>query len=99
MPGPQVSWDMADYSLTDVPVEKNERPSFGRSILFIMLFSLVWACDIWPMIEYLDGVQGFDTELLSSCTGRGKIHSSSFVLQELRLSCGWNTSRKRNTNI
>ena len=37
--GPQVSWDMADYSLTDVLVEKNERLSFGQSILFIVLFS------------------------------------------------------------
>ena len=44
--GPQVSWDMADYSLTDVPVEKNERFSFGQSILCIVLFSWVWARDI-----------------------------------------------------
>ena len=99
MTGPQFSWDMVDYSLADVPVENNERFSFGQSILFIMLFSWVWARDIWPMIEYVDGVQGFDTELLSSWASRHKIHSSNFVLEDLRLSYGWNTSRKRNANI
>ena len=51
------------------------------------------------MIVYVDRVQGFDTDLLSSWTGRGKIHSSSFVFQELTLSYGWNTSRKINTNF
>ena len=37
--GPQVGWDMVDYSLAEVPVEKKERFSFGQRILFIMLFS------------------------------------------------------------
>ena len=99
MAGPQVSWDMTDYGLTNVPKESRETLAIGQSIPFIVLFSWVWARDIWPMIEYVDWVQGFDTELLSSWAGRGKIHSSSFVLQELRLGYGWNTSRKRNTNI
>ena len=55
--------------------------------------------NIWPMIENVDGVQRFDTELLSSWASRHKIHSSNFVLQELRLTDGWKTSKKPNTNI
>ena len=77
---------MADYSLTDVTVEKSKTLAFGQSILFIVLFSWVWVRDIWAMIEHVDPIHGFDTYLLSSWAGRGKISSSSFVLQELWLS-------------
>ena len=97
--GPQVSWDMVDYGLTDVLVENRERLASGQGILFIELFSIVWTRDIWAMIKYVDGVQGLYIKLLSSWTCRGKIHSSNFVLEELRLSCGWNTSTKTNTKI
>ena len=37
--GPQVSWDMTVYSLTDMPVEKSGKIAMGQSILFIVLVS------------------------------------------------------------
>ena len=37
--GPQVSWDMTDYSLTDAPVQKSEKLVFGQSIPLTVLFS------------------------------------------------------------
>ena len=88
MAGPQVSWDMTDYSLTNVPAEKSERLAFGQSIPFIGLSSRIWERDISPIIEDVDGIQRLHTELLSSWTDKGKIHSSSFFLPKLRLSYG-----------
>ena len=35
--GPQVSWDMADSSLTEVTVGKRKRFPFGQRIPFILL--------------------------------------------------------------
>ena len=39
MAGPQVSWDMTDYGLTNVPKESRETLAIGQSIPFIVLFS------------------------------------------------------------
>ena len=50
------------------------------------------------MIDYADVVQKFHCEHLSSWASRVKLHSSTFVLQELICSHGCNTSRERNTN-
>ena len=51
------------------------------------------------MIDYADVVQKFHCEHLSSWASRVKLHSSTFVLQELICSHGGNTWRERNTNI
>ena len=50
------------------------------------------------MIDYVRAVQEFYAELLSSWASRVKLHTSTFVLQELRCNHGCNTSRERNTN-
>ena len=78
--GPQVSWDVTYYGLTDVPVAKSERLAFGQSIPSIVLFSWIWARHIWPKIEYVDAILGFHTELLSSWVARSEICSSSLDL-------------------
>ena len=82
-----------------MPVEKREKLAFGQSILFIMLFSQIWAPDIWPMTNYVGAVKEFFSELLSSWAIRVKIYSLNSVLQELRCSHKCNTSRERNTKI
>ena len=51
------------------------------------------------MIDYADVVQKIHCEHLSSLGSRVKLHSSTFVLEELTCSHGCNTSRERNTNI
>ena len=50
------------------------------------------------MIDYADVVQKFHCEHLSSFASMVKLHSSTFVLQELICSHGCNTSSERNTN-
>ena len=39
MEGSQVSWDMAVYSLTGIPVKEREGLAFVQRIAFIVLFS------------------------------------------------------------
>ena len=51
------------------------------------------------MIDYAHVVQKFHCEHLSTWASRVKLHSSTFVLQELICSHGCNTSSERNTNI
>ena len=97
--GPQGSLVMMIHSLSGISVEESERLAFGQGIVFILLSCLIWARDIGAKIDYADVVQKFHFEHLSSWGTRVKLHSSTFVLQELICSHGSNTSRERNTNI
>ena len=44
---PWVGWDMAGYGLAGVPVVDGGGLAFGRGILFVVLFRLVLARDVW----------------------------------------------------
>ena len=44
---PWVGWDMAGFGIAGVPVVDGGGLASGRGILFVALFRLVWARDVW----------------------------------------------------
>ena len=53
---------------------------FCEIFLFIVFFIFIWARDIWPMIDSVDAVQGFPSQLRSSVVCGSRISFSDILL-------------------
>ena len=77
--GQRAGLRVSSESLIDMDVKLRESLCFHQITLLIVLFSFIWARDIWPIIDQLDAVRYFHFGVLSSWKSKDKICSSDII--------------------